>query len=177
MRPPGRIEAPTLRTGRLVLRDLEAVDAAPIAAGISEWEVIRWLTAPPCPYRLADAEWFIAEAPGQHWALTLDDGTPLVGVISLKPDLGYWLTRGLHGRGLMREAAEAVLGWHFARAEDEVATGHLTGNVPSRRLLLRLRFADAERTEHFSNAHGRAVPVQRMTLAAAAWRARGRPGP
>lgn len=44
-----------LLTGRLKLRPLENRDAGAIARLIDDWDVIRWLTMPPYPYKRAAA--------------------------------------------------------------------------------------------------------------------------
>lgn len=151
-----------IRTERLTLRPLRPEDAEPIAAMIAEWEVIRWLTMPPHPYRLEDAEWFVGRAGPRHWAIT--EGGPLMGVVSLKPDLGYWLGTPFHGQGYMTEAARAVLAWHFAGGGGQVESGHLLGNGPSRAVLLKLGFRDAGVERKWANSHGAEVDVQRMLL-------------
>ena len=78
-----------IRTERLTLRPLRPEDAEPIARMIAEWEVIRWLTMPPHPYALADAEGFIAGAGDTHRAITRDEA--FLGMVTLGTDLGYWL--------------------------------------------------------------------------------------
>lgn len=155
-----------IRTERLTLRPLRPEDAEPIARMIAEWEVIRWLTMPPHPYRLSDAEWFIANAPeGQH-AITRDG--VFMGVVTLRDQLGYWLGRPFHGQGYMTEAARAVLDRHFASGGGAVMSGYMTGNDASRKVLEKLGFRPAGLVMRHANSHGGEVPIHQMRLDAPA---------
>jgi RimJ/RimL family protein N-acetyltransferase len=157
------MDSGAIRTHRLTLRLLRPEDAEPIARMIAEWEVIRWLTTPPYPYRLADAVGFISRAGPEHRAITRDGA--LIGVVTLGDDLGYWLGLPFHGQGFMTEAAGAMLARHFAAGGCPVTSGHLLGNDPSRRVLLKLGFRDSHVSRSHSNSHGREVDVQRMERA------------
>lgn len=161
--------APTLITPRLMMRALATRDAPAIAAALSNYEVIRWLTSPPWPYRLSDAEWFVTSGMPNIWAITAEDA--LIGVVGLggKGDLGYWLAADHHGQGYMTEAARAVLGWHFKHSDESVTSGHLVKNLTSRNTLLKLGFEDTHTIRTFSEPLGRDVPVQRMVLTDARW--------
>ena len=50
---------PDLRTERLVLRRPEKSDIDAITKLIGNWDVIRWLSMPPYPYKREDAEGFV----------------------------------------------------------------------------------------------------------------------
>lgn len=164
------MKAPTLITPRLTLRALRKSDAPEIARKIAPWGVIKWLSAPPHPYRLADAKWFIDnQGDGVNWAITTNDA--FLGVIGM-PSLGFWLAQAHQGRGYMSEAARAVLKWHFARSDDTVISGHMIGNHPSRAVLRKLGFTDTHVAEEFAEPLGENVQMQRMALAADQWRAR-----
>jgi RimJ/RimL family protein N-acetyltransferase len=165
------MNVPILQTARLTLRPLVKGDRAAITDGLSCWDVTRWLSQVPFPYTLADADAFLAmladDAENAHWAL--DQGAGLIGVISVKPDLGYWLTAAHHGQGLMTEAAEAVLNWYFQDHEGPVISGHFAGNAASRRVLTKLGFTDTH-TETITPVSSDApVTLQRMALTRAAW--------
>ena len=170
----GALIPATLRTARLTLRPLTAADDAAIVAALTAWEVVRWLTAVPWPYSPADAvhsRTVIAADPMHpHWAIDAGDG--LIGIVSVKPDLGYWLAPAHQGQGLMTEAATAVVAATFAAGADRLISGHLPGNVPSRRLLRHLGFTDTHVTAAHHRPSGDTVPVQRMAPTAQAWAAR-----
>ena len=160
---------PILRTGRLVLRPLETRDAEAITRAFADWEVIRWLAAPPHPYALSDALAFIALDAPDRWAITLADDR-LIGCISLGSELGYWLDPAHQGQGLMTEAARAVVADHFASSDEALVSGHFEGNSRSRGVLLKLGFENTHVARTHAHSHGSEVANQRMALTAARWR-------
>ena len=161
-----------LTTPRLILRPLSPADTPAIVAALSDWEVTRWLTSVPFPYGEADARWFIegpaADPEQAHFAI--DHAGAMVGVVSVKPDLGYWLSPANHRNGLMGEAVDAALDWRFARDPSPVASGHIEGNAASRRLLLARGFKDGAVETVARRGDGTPVPVQRMSLTRDRWR-------
>jgi len=162
-----------IRTARLWLRRAEARDAGWIATEIARPEVQRMLTSPPHPYRLQDAEDWLA-GPGRAAGVFIVESDRPLGVVTLTPDrnggeLGYWLRRDAWGQGVMTEAAGAVLDWHFSGSSDPVPSGHVADNTGSRKVLVKLGFHDTHRIRRHSSFRGADVPVQRMELTAAAW--------
>ena len=157
----------TLRTERLTLRPIVGADVPAIVAALADWEVARWLTLVPWPYRAADAEAWIADVGVGHWAI--DAGEGLIGVISIKPDMGYWLARPAHGRGYMTETARAVVADHFRTTDAPLISGHYPDNVASRAVLRKLGFTDTHLETDRQVSTGREVSVQRMVLTREAW--------
>lgn len=158
---------PILRTERLTLRPLRSSDAPALVRHLAEWSVMRWLSAPPWPFTLADANDFVARDHKAHWAI--DDGTGLVGSIANGNGLGYWLAKDRHGKGLMSEAVSAVLSHHFNQSDAPVISGHMPGNDTSRRLLLKHGFEDTHVEPLLSRPLGRETDIQRMELSANNW--------
>ena len=139
----------TLTTPRLVLRQPGPQDIDAIVAGLNDFEVTRFLTRVPYPYREEDAKWWLGTLnppkPGRaHFAIDLSG--KLIGVVGIETELGYWLDRQHHGRGYMTEAAEALLQWHFAALPaDTVASGAHVGNTASLHVQNKLGFRDTGR--------------------------------
>lgn len=158
---------PYLRTDRLTLRPMLNSDAPALVRHLADWSVMRWLSAPPWPYMLKDAEDFIGRRDNAHWAI--DDGTGLIGTISGGANLGYWLAADQHGKGLMSEAVTAVLSDHFAQSGDTVGSGHMPGNHASRAVLLKHGFTDTRVEPMLSRPLGRETAMQRMELTANHW--------
>lgn len=154
-----------LRTARLTLRPLQTGDAPWITEGISDWEVIRWLTTPPWPYAVTDAVSFI-DSEASAGAMAILVGDQRAGVVHINPsgDLGYWLVRPLHGLGYMTEAAGALVSDHIRRGAGQLVSGYVEGNAASRNVLTKLGF----RVTHTINAYCRPraadVTVVRMAL-------------
>ena len=115
----------TLATPRLVLRPPRAGDAPRIARFLGNFAVAGNLARVPFPYLESDAEAWLAtwrpDRPPGETGFSLDlPGEGLVGHCGFHrgedgtPVLGYWLAEPFWNRGLMSEAAAAVIEWYFA---------------------------------------------------------------
>ena len=157
-----------LVTARLTLRPPRDDDAAWIATEIAKPQVHAMLTAPPKPYRLADAETWLTFARTQpgHYVIVADDPIGVVTLASMTrgPELGYWLRKSAWGQGYMTEAARAVVSEVFLDGATELLSGHLTANAASARVLSKLGFRSAGTASHFSGFYGCDVEIQRMSL-------------
>ncbi|PPF53302.1 GNAT family N-acetyltransferase [Clavibacter michiganensis] len=114
----------TLRTPRLTLRPpaLDHVDA--IHAACQDPAIQRYVPV-PVPYAREDAVTYVADFCAAGWAsgdrLTwaVLEGGDLVGTVGLHAiadgaaEIGFWLAPGARGRGIMHEAAAAVVGHGF----------------------------------------------------------------
>ncbi len=136
----------TLRTARLELSvpteaDVDAIFAACQDAGIQRYTTV------PSPYERRDAEEFVAKA-AANWRSDVEmtwgvrDGRTLAGMIGLyrigngAAELGYWMSPGSRGRGLLTEAANAVIDWAFAAdglALQRIEWRAVVGNIASAR--------------------------------------------
>lgn len=149
------MEPVTLRTERLVLSAPAEDDVDAITQACQDPEIPRWTTV-PSPYHREDAEEFVrligewwADGSQTVWAMR-HDGV-LVGSIGLHhivenphgghAELGYWVLAQARGKGLLVEAARAVIDFGF----DELGLARIvwravTGNVPSARAARALGF-------------------------------------
>jgi len=160
---------PILETQRLTLRPITLFDAADINVAMNHPDVPGWLTAVPHPYTLKDAEDFIrdiAQDP-DHWAI--DGGTGLIGVISIRSELGYWLNADHHGKGFMSEAARAAVAYHFGLTDADLISGYHLGNAASCNVLTKLGFVNTGLKEQIKVATGKPVTIQRMVLTKDTW--------
>ncbi|MCB0790332.1 MAG: GNAT family N-acetyltransferase [Flavobacteriales bacterium] len=118
---------PVLRTARLVLRAPMLADAPALHALRSDERVMRHIGRPRTTTE-EDAVAMLRDVLEQHrtgislsWALTLEEGGPLLGTIGyyrvqpqhFRGEVGYLLHPDHWGRGLMGEALEAVIGHGF----------------------------------------------------------------
>jgi RimJ/RimL family protein N-acetyltransferase len=113
-----------LRTARTVLSVPVAADVDAIFAACQDADIQRYTTV-PSPYLREHAEHFITHS-RQRWADRVEatwairENGVLAGMIGLhglpggQPELGYWMARPARGRGLLAEAAAAVIDWGFA---------------------------------------------------------------
>ena len=139
------------RTARLLLRPGWAEDAPALAAAIGDERIVRNLATAPWPYRLRDAEAFLAQPrdPVMPSFLIFErtDGDPrLVGSCGLgrRPsgavELGYWIARRQWGRGFATEASRALLDIAGALRLPRLQASHFVDNPASGRVLEKLGF-------------------------------------
>src|SRR5436305_13283790 len=115
------------RTPRLLLRPGFPEDAPALAGAIADEAIARNLANVPWPYRMRDAEAFLASP--RHPALPsclvfeIGAGAPqLAGACGLgrRPsgavELGYWLARPFWGRGISLQARTPLIPTARARA-------------------------------------------------------------
>ena len=167
------MSTPILTTGRLILRPPVAEDAQAIADILNDWEVTQWLTMVPFPYTLADAEEFLARlfATEERNYWLIEEEGKVVGAISLRPDLGFFLAPEAHGKGYITEAARAVLGWHFAKSGEDALSGYHVGNAASARVQEKLGFRPTHEVIDRKVSTGEDVSVVKTALTRADWEA------
>ena len=148
-----RDDLPRLATARLALRPFGPGDVDDVFDYASDPEWAEYLLdVVPQPYTRRNAEEFIAArmlAPNTElpWAIVL--GGTVIGSIALYLDLrhqtggiGYALARSYWGRGLMTEAARAVVDWGFGeRGLQRIWASADIRNLRSRRVMERLGMA------------------------------------
>ena len=165
------MSTPILTTGRLILRPPVAEDAQAIADILNFLEVTQWLTTVPFPYTLADVEEFLARLEASpdrlYWLIEIDGMA--MGAISLRLDLGFFLAPDAHGKGVMTEAAHAVLDWHFSTSDEDVVSGHHFGNDASARVQEKLGFSRTHDETHEKLSTRQAVAVIRTILTRERW--------
>ena len=146
---------PVLKTSRLRLRSLLPEDAAAISILRSDPQVNIYLNR-PATLTMEEATAYISKIDTgiqQHnwmyWAIAVNSSPELIGTICLwnfvpennKAEIGYELSPGHQGKGLMQEAAEAVIRFGFEQMKLQLITALVkSGNEKSRQLLERHRF-------------------------------------
>ena len=158
----------TLQTQRLRLRAPDLADASRIAMFIGEWDVVRMLSRVPYPYTEQDANRWIANS-GQGHRYVLVHANGVVGAVGLEVrddsgalELGYWLAKPFWGRGLVNEAAAAVifaLRQHDPRAA--ITCSHFVDNEGSARVIRKLGFVQTG--ERMIKSVSRGVEVRTLT--------------
>ncbi|MGP6086183.1 GNAT family N-acetyltransferase [Antarctobacter jejuensis] len=163
-----------ITTERLVLRPMLPEDADWIAREIANPNVQRWLTSPPHPYRLEDAQEFVAKFSARAGFRTIEHAGDPLGVISIEeaarfspdrpslPELGYWLRETAWGRGYATEAASALLDWHDRSTGGDVHSGYISGNRASASVLRKLGFSPLETIRRRAHFEGGDVTIHRV---------------
>lgn len=140
------------RTERLLLRPGWAEDAQALYEAVADEAIVRNLANAPWPYKMSDAEAFLAKERGERDAAFLlfrrTQGAPqLVGAAGFGTDpageieIGYWIARPYWGLGYATEAARAVI--DIAREGlrlPKLSAGHFIDNPASGRVLEKLGF-------------------------------------
>jgi RimJ/RimL family protein N-acetyltransferase len=177
----------TIETERLLLRPLRTSDAKALFVLFADWEVIRWLSLPPWPYRLDDAREFIHGQLHQDltkttFALILADA--LIGGIDVRmnpaghsqsgpgPNLGYWLGRRHWGRGYMTEAATSFVAHVFRSGiGGTIYSGAFADNAASLRVQEKLGFVHDGETMLYARPRNEKFPHINTRLTQANFRA------
>jgi RimJ/RimL family protein N-acetyltransferase len=163
-------------TERLLLRPGWADDAPALYAALSDEAVTMKLAQAPWPYRLADAQAFLAlpRTHGEASFLIFDrhrGSAGLIGGIGIhdqdgEPEIGYWIARDHWGKGYATEAGRAVLqiAKHTLRYP-RLVSGHFVDNPASGAVLRKLGFHKTGMVEPRTCAARRAeVPCVLMAL-------------
>lgn len=157
---------PVIQTPRLTLRPHLLSDAEAVTASLTDFGVARMLLRVPQPYHLGDArEWLETEANARTaWnaAITEKDDAH-IGVVSIEKlrngwHLGYWLNRQAWGRGIMSEAAWALVAAFFRQRPDSIVlSGVFADNTASLKVQEKLGFAISGIADVYVPARGATV--------------------
>jgi RimJ/RimL family protein N-acetyltransferase len=164
------------RTPRLLLRPGFPEDAPALASAIADEAIARNLASVPWPYRMRDAEAFLASPrdPILPSLLIFERGTgapQLVGSCGLgrRPsgavEMGYWIARASWGRGYATEACTALVEIARTLGLASLEGSHFLDNPGSARVLEKLGFeALGLVAPRMSCARGTEVPARLMRL-------------
>ena len=164
------------RTPRLLLRPGFPEDAPALVSAIADEAIARGLANVPWPYRMRDAEAYLASPRDpilpSLLIFELGAGAPqLVGSCGLgrRPsgavELGYWIATPFWGRGLATEACTALIAIARALGLARLEGSHFLDNPASGRVLEKLGFEPSGIVApRLSCARGIEVPARLMRL-------------
>ena len=164
------------RTPRLLLRPGFPEDAPALAAAIADEAIVKNLAAAPWPFRMRDAEAFLATPrdPILPSFLVFERtcaAPQLVGACGLgrRPsgavEMGYWVGRGFWGRGFATEACTALVDLARTLGLASLEGAYFVDNPASARVLEKLGFeALGIVAPRRSCARGADVPARLMRL-------------
>jgi RimJ/RimL family protein N-acetyltransferase len=171
------VRVPVLKTARLKLRAPRREDAKVLSSLANDSRVAENTARIPHPYRVADAEDFIAAANSREneacFAVIREDrliGVCGVGAREEGPELGYWLGVPFWGRGYATEAARAAVDYAFGELGCEtLLAGARVTNPASRRVLEKCAFQwTGVRLTRIRSINS-AAPVDRFRLDRGLW--------
>ncbi|MEP7130819.1 MAG: GNAT family N-acetyltransferase [Sphingomicrobium sp.] len=164
------------RTPRLLLRPGFPEDAPALAAAIADEAIARNLLSVPWPYRMRDAEAFLASPRDPILpSFLIFERTPaapqLIGSCGLgrRPsgavEMGYWIVRPFWSRGFATEACSALIEIAGALGLAQLEGSHFLDNAASARVLEKLGFEPVGIVApRMSCARGGEVPARLMRL-------------
>lgn len=164
------------RTPRLLLRPGFPEDAPALAAAIADKAIARNLATVPWPYRMRDAEAFLAcprdpVLPSLLIFERTNTAPQFVGAcgLSRRPsgavELGYWIARPFWSRGYATEACRALIDIAATLGLPTVEGSHFLDNPASARVLEKLGFEPIGIVApRMSCARGAEVPARLMRL-------------
>jgi RimJ/RimL family protein N-acetyltransferase len=164
------------RTPRLLLRPGFPEDAPALAIAIADEAIVRNLATAPWPYRMRDAEAFLASPrdPVLPSLLIFErtSGAPqLIGSCGLgrRPsgsvELGYWIATPFWDRGFATEACTALIDIARMLGLARLEGSHFVDNPASGRVLEKLGFDPLGIiAPRLSCARGAEVPARLMRL-------------
>jgi RimJ/RimL family protein N-acetyltransferase len=171
---------PVLETKRLTLRAPTLKDAKAIAVLGNDRRIAENTARIPHPYKLADAENFIAganKADGETVFLIVRNGT-IMGACGVAvadpaaPELGYWLGVPHWGQGFATEALHAVIDFAFGEFKHTALhAGARVTNPASRRVLEKCGFQWTGVGLYRINAIRSSAPIDRFRLERGIWQA------
>jgi RimJ/RimL family protein N-acetyltransferase len=173
---------PVLETKRLALRAPTLVDAKTVAALADDRRIAENTARIPHPYRMSDAESFIATANkgGGEFAflITLQDET-VIGAIALtrqepsqELELCLWLGVAYWGKGYATEALQAVIDFVFTELDhNSLLAGTRVTNPASRRVLEKCGFQWTGVGLYRIKAIKSSAPIDRFRLERGIWSA------
>jgi RimJ/RimL family protein N-acetyltransferase len=170
---------PVLETDRLVLRAPRLGDAKPVATLANDRRIAENTARIPHPYRLADAEGWVAAAnlrDGEEtYLITLADGTP-IGACGFEfrdgpaPEIGYWLGVSYWGQGYATEAVRALIDRAFGElGHTALQAGARVTNPASRRVLEKCGFQWTGVGLYRIRAIHSSAPIDRFRLDRGIW--------
>lgn len=164
------------RTPRLLLRPGFPEDAPALAAALADEAIARNLANVPWPYRMRDAEAFLASPrdPVLPSLLIFERGLgapQLAGACGLgrrtsgSVEMGYWIAKPFWGRGHATEACTALIDITRALGLTSLEGSHFVDNPASARVLEKLGFESLGIVApRLSCARGTDVPARLMRL-------------
>jgi RimJ/RimL family protein N-acetyltransferase len=192
--PPPRPRIPKLdeldlviETSRLRLRQFADTDVDELWPFVSDPELPRMMSWAAHTDRGQTLEWLrhaqagYANSTGVTWAIELDG--KIAGCVSLdgvrfvlgawridRAELGYWIAPAHWNKGLMTEAAHAVVRTGFETVGlHKITVGCIAENVASRRVIEKLGFRPVGRLEDDVWRDNRWWSVLRYELTASEW--------
>ena len=169
---------PVLETKRLKLRAPRLEDAKAVAALADDRRIAENTARIPHPYKMSDAETFVANKGGEAlFLITARDGA-IMGACGFvtggkeTPELGYWLGVDYWSKGYATEALHALIDYAFTEFDHAaLQAGARVTNPASRRVLEKCGFQWTGVGLYRIRAINSSAPIDRFRLERGIWTA------
>ena len=176
--------SPILTLGKSHIRPCNLSDAPTLAQVANNPSIPQFLrNIFPSPYTLSDAESWILHCstlnPLTQFAITEPTTDAIIGGIGLTQqedvysrswELGYWLGEEFWGRGIMTEAARALVDWGFQNLVCErIFAGLFAENEASERVIKKVGFIYEGRLRRAVWKHGQNMDVLMYSIIRQDW--------
>ena len=180
-----------IETPRLLLRPWRADDIEPLAQGLNDLAVAKWLAFVPHPYSAVDARSWIercreisrvdTKPAAYEFAIQRKAEGDVIGGVSLNQidwnaataGGGIWIARPYHGCGYGREAFEAKIAFAFDDLDlTKLVNGYLDGNENSWAMQRKLGYRRITERPRRCMADGRQTVEHVTELLRSAWEGR-----
>ena len=172
---------PVITTERLTLRLPTMADAERVTLMLDNFAVSGNLSRVPYPYQLTDAKAYLrsrrSDVAPEETGFAIDlPGVGFIGQVGFHRDhrgntvLGYYIGQPFWGRGIMTEAARAVVDWLFEASDARrVVSGVFHFNRPSLAIQRKLGFVETGTSMLHCLARGEDVRHIDTELTRTAW--------
>ncbi|MQR94574.1 GNAT family N-acetyltransferase [Fictibacillus phosphorivorans] len=164
------IEHPMIETDRLILRKVTLDDAKEMFDYLSDSEVVKHMGI--APYQTVEAvheevEWYhsiLKEQTGIRWGITLKNSDKVIGSCGFlnrngkhfRTEVGFELNKEYWGKGVAREALEAVVTFGFKHMKLERIEALIEpGNISSQNLVEKIGFVKEGLLRHYEYTCGK----------------------
>jgi ribosomal-protein-alanine N-acetyltransferase len=174
------LSMPIIETKRLILRPIALADAADMFDYASHPKTVRFLTFPP--HRTIDdskraiREIFLTRMERglpEAYAIVDKQSSKMIGTCDIVKfveneyaEIGYVLHPNFHGKGLMTEACQAVIGTTFMKFPiQQVQVQHALANFASQRVIEKCGFQLKEiRRDVYHDSNGKTYDTKFYTI-------------
>ena len=170
---------PVLETERLAMRAPRLADAKAVSMLAADRRIAEYTARIPHPYRLAEAENFIAGAnkPGGECVYLITRDKTVIGACSIAQqdgaaEIGYWLGSEHWGKGYATEAVHALVDYAFTDlGHTALHAGARVTNPASRRVLEKCGFQWTGVGLYRIHSIKSSAPIDRFRLEHGIWSA------
>jgi [ribosomal protein S5]-alanine N-acetyltransferase len=161
---------PIIETDRLFLRKVNAEDAPDMLVYLSEEEVVQHMGLVPFQTiedAMDEINWYDSiyeEGTGIRWGITLKEEGKVIGSCGYlnrapkhhRAEIGFELSKDYWGKGIAREALDAVIRYGFLHLELERIEALIEPeNIPSQKLVERKGFSREGLLRHYEYTRGK----------------------